>query len=530
MPSRRAEPEPSVPARGSAVLGLKVSAVSSARRAVREVILMAARTGSKRATHVSPSLRASIRQRPLVVYALLSTAAFIAILLIHSLLTAGLSLLNAEGFSRLLTIPFAVLFACLFSALALTVLLHVWLNLRLVGVGLSLAAAVLWLLGLRRHLGSPSVVLYLLPLVAAAVPLWWGLRRASHAMLPLPDDEQRAQMFSFVKAYLFGLNRPAYVVDPTKRDSAVVQRVPGDELSRASHASGLVLTGCDHAVALSDGLRFKGVHRPGIVFTRPGDRVVQAVDLRPQVRSFPVTALTRDGIEVRVDASVAFKIHAGRRQPRLGQPLPFNVSAALKALHAQRVEHVPESRIGQTLEPRVWHDLPRVQGEHILRNSLSNCDFDDLYGPHQPAGEAPRRTIAEAFRRDLDKALQPSGIQLIAASIGNLEPANPDVYLRRARNWQAVWTRKITLKQAEGQAERLQVLERARADSRADVILDLGRQLEELTESRADLDAQTLLDQFLVVLDELTAQPQLRHALPQHTKDLLSAARQAVDG
>lgn len=490
---------------------------------------MAARTGSKRTTHVSPSLWADIRQRPLVVYALLSTAVLFGILLVHSLLTAALSLLNAEGFSRLLNIPFALLYAWVFSGLALILLLHLWLNLRLVGIFLSLAAAVVWLLGLGRYSGSPAVVLYLLPLVAAAVPLWLGLRCASRVILPLADDEQGAHMFSFVKSYALGVNRPAYAVDTTKRDSAVVQRVPGHQVSPTSHAPGLAITGCDHAVALSDGVRFKGVRPPGVIFTRPGERVIQAIDLRPQVRSFPVTALTRDGIEVRVEACVAFKIDAGGREPQLGHPLPFNNMAALKALRDQRVEHLPENEIGHTVERRAWYDLPRAQAEHILRNSLSNRDFDELYGPDEPAGDAPRRRIAEAFRRDLAKALAPSGIHLITASLGNLEPANPELYLRRARNWQAEWTRKITLKQAAGQAERLQVLERARADSRADVILHLGRQLEELTESRADLDAQTMLDQFLVVLDELTAQPQLRQALPQHTRELLTAVRQAVD-
>jgi regulator of protease activity HflC (stomatin/prohibitin superfamily) len=264
------------------------------------------------------------------------------------------------------------------------------------------------------------------------------------------------------------------------------------------------------------------------VFTTHRDHIVQAIDLRPQARSFRVTGLTRDGIEITVEASASFRIDAGRREPALGHHLPFNRGAAFRALHAQRVEHQDRSETNRTLEPQGWEDLPRVKGEHILRNIISKLEFDDLYGPHQPGGEPPRRRIVKSFTQELEAALEPLGIQLIGASIGNLEPVDPQVYLKRARNWEADWNRKITLRQAEGQAERLQILERARADTRADLILDLGRQLEELTESSAGLDAETVLDQFLVVLEELTTQPQLKNVLPPRTMELLDDMRQAV--
>jgi regulator of protease activity HflC (stomatin/prohibitin superfamily) len=192
------------------------------------------------------------------------------------------------------------------------------------------------------------------------------------------------------------------------------------------------------------------------------------------------------------------------------------------------VEQHDQGRTSQAGARQGWEELPRVKGEHILRNVISKLEFDDLYGPHQPGGEAPRRRIVKAFTGELQAALEPLGIQLIAASIGNLEPADPQVYLKRARNWEAEWKRKVTLKQAEGQAERLQILERARADTRADLILDLGRQLEELTESSAGLDAETVLDQFLVVLEELTTEPQLKNVLPPRTMELLDDMRNAV--
>jgi len=484
--------------------------------------------GPQQITSYLEKTLSGLHRRPVGFYAVLSLAALPLVLLGHLALLTLLSLLGAPELlpwaNILLAIPYSVALAGLFASL----LLYTWLKARPVAVALSLVGALLWLLGLRRHVDSLSIVLYLLPLAAAGAILWVGLQQASNVLLPAADDGQRDKTFDFLKTYVLGYNRPGYVVDPTRRSTKVLERVPGAQSSRGGSSLGLVVTGCDHAVALSDGFRFKGVHGPGIVFTTHGDQIVQAIDLRPQARSFRVTGLTRDGIETTVEASASFRIDAGRREPELGQHLPFNRAAAFRALHAQRVEHQDRGRTSRRLERQGWEELPRVKGEHILRNIVSKLDFDDLYGPYQPGREAPRRRIVKAFTRELESELEPLGIQLVAASIGNLEPANPEVYLKRARNWEAEWNRKVTLRQAEGQAERLQILERARADTRADLILDLGRQLEELTESSAGLDAETVLDQFLVVLEELTTQPQLKSVLPPRTMELLDDMRQVV--
>lgn len=468
-----------------------------------------------------------IHRRPVGFYAILSLAALPLVFLSHLALMALLPLLDADMLLPWANIAFALPYSLALGGLLASVLLYTWLKVRPVAVVLSIIAALLWVLGLVRHIRSLSVTLYVLPLAAAGATFWMGLHRAGRVLLPVADD-QRDRTIDFLKAYVLGTNRPGYVVDPTRRTRKVIKRVPGAPSGGSGTSLGLVVTGCDHAVALSDGFRFKGVHGPGVIFTTQGDQIAQAVDLRPQARSFRVTGLTRDGIETTVAASTAFRIDAGRREPQLGQHLPFNRGAAFRALHAQRVEQHDQGRTSQAVERQGWEDLPRVKGEHILRNVISKLEFDDLYGPHQPGGEAPRRRIVKAFTGELQAALEPLGIQLIAASIGNLEPADPQVYLKRARNWEAEWKRKVTLKQAEGQAERLQILERARADTRADLILDLGRQLEELTESSAGLDAETVLDQFLVVLEELTTEPQLKNVLPPRTMELLDDMRNAV--
>ena len=469
-----------------------------------------------------------MHRRPLGLYALLSLAALSGLTMLHLAITPLLSLLGIAGIAPVVNTAFAFLYAWALGMLSVSLLLYAWLKAKPIGVALALGAGVLWILGGRRHISSLSLIFYLLPVAGAPVFFWVALRLAADVLLPVTDTAGRAHVFSFLKAYVWGSNRPAFVVDPAAGKERVQKRVSGDQFSKTTNSPGMVLTGCDYAVALSDGFRFKGAHGPGIVFTGRGDQVVQAIDLRPQVRTFRMTGLTKDGIQVTVDAEIAFRLDGGRREPKLDNPLPFNRSAAFKALQAQRVERRIARRVPGTAEQAEWDDLPRIRGEHLLRNIVSKLAFDDLYDPHQPRGKPPRRKIAQDFEDHLTADLDSLGIQVISARLGNLEPDDPEVYLRRAHNWEADWTRRITRRQAQGQAERLQILERARADTRADLILDLGRQLEELTESSADLDAETVLNRFLVLVEELTTQPQLRQVLPKRTMELLSDVRKAV--
>jgi regulator of protease activity HflC (stomatin/prohibitin superfamily) len=352
-----------------------------------------------------------------------------------------------------------------------------------------------------------------------------GLFVVSGFLLPLPDKSHRGKVFNFLRDYMLHANFPAYVVvDELHEEDKVEKRVPGSSFGRLATGPGFILTDCDHAVAISAGIKFKGVQGPGVIFTGFGDQVMRTIDLRPQLRAFPVEALTKDGIKIRVLAFTPFKIDARGRQPRLGEPLPYNKGAAFRAVHAQKIEHE-----GSEKKQCSWGDLPRMIAERTLQNIISEYNFDDLYGPYQPGGEPPRKAIAGRFYEQAAAKLEPLGIQLIGGGISDLEPANPQVYVERVRSWQAEWARKIMLRQAEGQAEWLRMVERARAEAQADLILNMGRQLEELSAARTELRPETALNLLVSILDELMRQqPTLGQILPGETLQVLTGIRAAL--
>ena len=324
------------------------------------------------------------------------------------------------------------------------------------------------------------------------------------------------QVFKILLDVLLGQNYPFWMVtDEPREEDKIEQRGKGDALPTIPpFGTGIIISGCTHAVAVSNGLQFKGAQGPGLSFTGFAERPMRTLDLRPQLRAFTVQGLTRDGIQVKVLAFTPFQIDRGDQLPRLGEPFPYRKNAAFRAVHAQMMA------LPGTPDPsqRPWDELPQLYGTRILQDILSQYDFDDLYR-YDPGQEPPRVRIAREFRERLKAALEPFGIQLIGGGISNLLPVKEEVLKERVRNWRAEWVRRILVKQAEGQRERLWRIEQARAEAQAHLILALGEQLAELDRPDTPATPEKVLQQFLRILEEMTQQPMMRRYLPRETSE-----------
>jgi len=358
-----------------------------------------------------------------------------------------------------------------------------------------------------------------------------GLFLLGGFLLPFPPPDRSASrrerlrqrlkehwhVFKILLDVLAGQNYPFWVVtDEPREEDKIEQRGKGDALPTIPpFGTGIIISGCTHAVAVSNGLQFRGAQGPGLSFTGFAERPMRTLDLRPQLRAFTVQGLTRDGIQVQVLAFTPFQIDRGDQLPRLGEPFPYRKSAAFRAVHAQMMA------LPGTPDPsqRSWDELPQLYGARILQDILSQYDFDDLYR-YDPGQEPPRVRIAREFRERLKAALEPFGIQLIGGGISNLLPVKEhEVLKERVRNWRAEWVRRILVKQAEGQRERLWRIEQARAEAQAHLILALGEQLAELDRPGIPATPEKVLQQFLRILEEMTQQPLLRRYLPRETPE-----------
>ncbi len=428
--------------------------------------------------------------------------------------------------------PSALLLILLAATLTLMLLsLTLKANKGIATIGFFLSVLI-WILFIATVTPSPlQEILLLVGLFILVLTFFGGLFIVGGFLLPFPPSDpgmSRAERwsqrlhnhwtaFKILMDYLSGesVRYPYWVVtDEPREEDKIEQRGKGSVLADLAIGNGIILSDCDHAIAVSSGLKFKGVQGPGLILTGFAERPMRTLDLRPQLRAFTVQALTRDGIQVKVLAFTPFQIDRGDQQPRLGEPFPYRKSAAFRAVHSQMME-LPENR---EHPHHTWDELPKVIGTRILQDILSRYRFDELY-EYDPGEELPRARIAREFRERLKEKLEPLGIQLIGGGISNLLPVKDEVLKERIRNWRAEWVRRILVKQAEGQRERLWRIEQARAEAQANLILTLGERLAELDRSDAPVSPDKVIDHFLQVLGGMVQQPMIRRYLPRETPD-----------
>ncbi|MGQ9710035.1 MAG: hypothetical protein ACUVXE_06105 [Anaerolineae bacterium] len=425
--------------------------------------------------------------------------------------------------------PLAVIFALPLAGITLILLTFIALQGRrwLAAIGLGLAGLI-WGITILEVLPPALAVLIIEGgMVLFLLTLMGSLFFLGGYVLPFPPPDRgdkeglRSRLRNHWTAskilldYVMGMHYPFWVVtrEPREEDK-IEQRGKGDALTMSAIGNGIIISDCDHAVAVSDGIKFKGAQGPGLSFTGFADRPMRTLDLRPQLRAFTVQGLTRDGIQVKVLAFTPFQIDRGEQSPRLGAPFPYRKSAAFRAVHAQMM-----AVAGRPDHPQLaWDELPQLYGTRILQDILARYNFDDLYR-YDPGEEPPRVRIAREFRERLRDELEPFGIQLIGGGISNLLPVREEVLKERVRNWRAEWVRRTLVRQAQGQRERLWRIEQARAEAQAHLILALGEQLAELDRPDKPVTPQKIVDHFLKVLEEMTQQPMMRRYLPREIPD-----------
>ncbi len=280
------------------------------------------------------------------------------------------------------------------------------------------------------------------------------------------------------------------------------------ELSEESRETTVIKIGGPGAVGLANDSaavlewagRFSRVVGPGYAFLRPFETLRQAVDLRPQHRTATAHTITRDGIPVKAELEMSYRIGPpdnpqpaaatvpGRRGlrrrlrawigGRARSPLPdlpysFSEESVCRAVYGNRV-----------LKPGpagAWDAaLPSLVASR-LDDILSQQQFDKLFDP-DPA--TPRQLPRERIQNDAMQAaaqiLSSRGVQLIRLSVGTIEldteveSLKNAIMEQRIQSWQAEWVRQDMAKVGRSRAEALKIRERARAQVQRDMIAQIA--------------------------------------------------------
>jgi hypothetical protein len=391
--------------------------------------------------------------------------------------------------------------------------------------------SVMWVswcaLGLFGYATAHLAGVFLITL-ATAVAFWINAYRLTQRLLPLSDkasQTERRLAFRALLTYTLGRNYPYYTVENRK----ATQQAPGNVYSGAFAGPGIVITSCDQAVVIWDGIKIKGTRDPGLSFTDKFETIAEVIDLRTQLRAFDAEVITKDGIRIKVLTFVPFRINAGR-WPASGESFPFKKSAVFQVVQGQVVERTQERKEGKVVEnkqKRAWDENVKIVATQAIRRIVAEYTFDDLCAPYQPQ-KNPRLEIRDKLRQQLKEELLPKGIEALSGGISNLLPVDDQLLQQRIGNWQAEWERKIAEEMGRGEAEYIRMVESARAQAQAEMIRTISEGFERAG-AIENISTEVIALRFVEALEKIIQSPDVRQALPPASAETVEAMKRSFE-
>jgi hypothetical protein len=339
----------------------------------------------------------------------------------------------------------------------------------------------------------PSLLNVFFDFVGFTVALLGGLALISQFVLPVQTSRERRRVFDHFMNFVTGQAGPVLFV----RDGQLVGAK--NELRRYGH--GVALIDSVSAVVLeqsaahtwwsrsssaggsgrsarpqTDGPPLVRAAGPGIVFIRPGERIVKTLDLRTQARSMNVEALTGDGIECSAFVSVSFGLDPdpdGRRgqQPPSGERVmpteAFNAHSAFRAVYGMA--------LGEQ-QPVEWTELPLVVAAECFRIVLAEYHLDQLVRPAQP--ELSRlKEFKDKINATVKHApvLAERGLAIHSVGVSELKLPR-EVVNQRVRVWQSHWQRVTIDREAAVERQAITTFQDKQKESQTELFTEL-RQL-----------------------------------------------------
>jgi hypothetical protein len=109
-----------------------------------------------------------------------------------------------------------------------------------------------------------------------------------------------------------------------------------------------------------------------------------------------------------------------------------------------------------------------------------------------------------------------------------MEVEDQAVLAQRVDYWAAQWKRRQLERQAEGEAEAMRLLEKARADVQGEMIEAIADALDQLADIDTTVSSQVVALRLIDILEELTASPDTQDRLPRPVRYIPSRLRAVI--
>jgi hypothetical protein len=349
---------------------------------------------------------------------------------------------------------------------------------------------------------------------------------------------EKFKRFQILFWYLCGLQYPLIVIsDTTGRQMEV--RISGSPFKKIG-APGMIWCRSNQVVGLTDGPNFARVGGPGPVFTEHFERALQlmdlarsasepelmgCVDLRTQLRSTVIEAVSKDGHSFQAVLFIAFCIDAQKEWPRAEhhrlqkantileagrvcdrgtEAYPYNAARVQAALSTTAID----DSVSSGMKAIHWDQWVLSRMCEAAQEVLSQRNLDELW---RPRGNGPGKNTLDEIGGELKTRMAPRmqefGIQLAAARVVNyLIPEDHPVVKQQIATWSAAWEKRAHELLADGQAQAERLELEAKAYARYMFLTMVAEGLEKAKGVNKDLPKHVVAMRTIAAMEELLRQ------------------------
>lgn len=372
----------------------------------------------------------------------------------------------------------------------------------------------------------------------------------SHAVVPASAPEstlEKKQRFWVFFWYTWGLQHPLQVVsndDPSGRK--VEARINGNVFSNTGKP-GIIWLKSHQAAALTAGVNFSRVQGPRVVFTNPYERLLEIVDLRTQVRSREIDAISKDGVRFKATVLASFALDRDdwTRTTHHDTENHKVVLLKTKALDSNldgrfpfastRVRAALMMRGKTSTEPELqkviyWDERVLNQVEVIASRVLSDRRFDELWKPNNEEPDiSAMDEIAVKIKNQAYPDLLAQGVRVFASRVvafnfseyKQADNKDDDVIKQQIATWSVNWENQRTQILADGDAESRRLQQEARAYVQSILLTAIAEGMQQTRIRYPNLPRHVIAMRFVGALEELMRQdPDASDGAEAHEPDV----------
>ena len=337
------------------------------------------------------------------------------------------------------------------------------------------------------------------------------------------DLGPRRQTFEYLFLSVFGplLFRYPYVFVSGGQVEAKSKELPqGDPDGPGGPCLYIIFN--DSAVVLERGSRRIGIVGPSVYTAGRYEKIYQTLDLCPQTRSTIAAVITRDGIPLKTQVGVTFRIR-WRGEPTAKFPYPADPDALVQAAAGLAV-----FKTDQGVSMRTWADRVGGNLDVVLRNIIARYRLDELMEPRDP-GLRPRSDLMRNYTEALQGMARNFGAEITEVRVEPFE-FGIDLPIKQQwmDTWREAWAGQVRVREAQAQASAIRMREMAHAYAQLEMIAAITREFQPRpgTES-LPMDLITL--RFVEVISKMAANPESAIYLPHEALQTLEGVRKMLE-